>query len=264
MFDAVMRLNFFKVTALLLAIGSLLLPWLSTNLLLSDRVNFSYYLSYNSSPSLTHVMFIQFQNETLRTDESSLYYPPLFPANMIFHLITTIITGDGYHSGYILAEMTTGAHGFFVCFAVATLFATSIWKSYAKKIYQIGVCLLLSGIVLSLTSQIWLHKTSSESWVIASSAAASNFGIEDVFFVDSLVLGVGLFLALLSVFSFAASYLSPKFVSLPIDFDIKSLHKLKENWLAVPDKEKLPTLFLITYLSNSLAFLIILLLNVLK
>jgi len=64
----------------------------------------------------------------------------------------------------------------------------------------------------------------------------------------------------LSIISLALSYLYPRFVSLPIEFKTGLTQKLKEYWLAVPDRERLPAIFLTTFLASSSLFLTTLLL----
>jgi lysylphosphatidylglycerol synthetase-like protein (DUF2156 family) len=255
-----MRIDIFKLTTLLLALTSMLIPWFSPSLFLSDRANFTTNLSFDLSPSLTQVTLAHFQDNTLKISGSApSYHLPLFPADLLFQTISAVTSDSAPVSGHLLAHLLRGVYGFSVCFVIVALFAMGTWKSAAKKVFLAALSVLIFGTVFSLAAQIWFYEMTLESWVIASRALATCFGNEEVFYVDSFVFNVGFFLAILSMLSLVLSYLSPKLVTLPVELDTKLLHELKEHWLAVPDRERLPAIFLTTFLVSSSLFLFTLL-----
>lgn len=247
-----MRLNVLKLATVALAVGSLLVPWVSSALFLSDGENFIYDLSFDYSPICYHVAFTDFRNSTLENGEHMYYYPPLvFPADIMF-----LAAVGRVPQGYDLASILAGIYGFSVCFVVVGLLATSIWQSSTEKVFVTSFCLLSLGTFFTLLSKIVRYKMSFDSWIIASQATATSFGTEEIFFTNSILPGVGFFLAILSVLFLVASYQSPKYVDLPIKLDVEIVHRLRKPWPAVPERERLLTIFLITFFVAWVHFLI--------
>jgi len=243
--EVVMRINIFKLTTLLLVLTSLLLPWISPSLFLSDKANFTTNLSLDLSPSLTQVTLVHFQDNVLKISGSApSYHLPLFPADLIFQTISSVTSDSAPVSGHLLAHLLRGAYGFSVCFVIVALFAMGTWKSAAKEVFLATLFVLIFGIILSLAAQIWFYEMTLENWIVASKALATCWGNGEVFYVDSFVFNIGFFLAIFSVLSLILSFLSPKLITLPVEFGryarngrpmsgIKTFYKRGIVWVSI-------------------------------
>jgi len=256
-----MKLNAFKVATLVLALASMLLPWISFSFFFSDRANFTDHVHFDLSPSLTQVTFLGLQDNTFTHDYTSSRCLPSFPINLLFQTAFAYFSHSGYTPDpYYLADISKGVYGFSLFFVIVALFAMGTWKSSARKIFLVALLVLVSGAILSLAAQIWVYRLVLDSWMVGSRAAALCFGTGEVLYVGFFAFNVGFFLAVLSILSLVLSYLYPRFVRLPIEFKTGLTQKLKEYWLAVPDRERLPAIFLTTFLAISSLFLTTLLL----
>jgi hypothetical protein len=242
------NLNIFKVTTFVLAVASLLLPWVSSSLFLSDGKEVACDFTFDYSFAQTRITFVSFQNKTLESHESIDCYPPFaFPLDIVFQLILDGRVVDDY----LLAARLSRFYGFSVCFMIVGLLLGSIWQDSEKTVFWTSFLLLFLGTVFGLLFRIHRYKLSYDSWMIA----ASSWN-QEVFCVSATSLGVGFFMAILCMLSLVGSCLAPKFVRLPVEFDVKIIRKLKEPWVAVPKKERLPTIFMITLLTSFLCFLV--------
>lgn len=243
-----MKLNVFKVTTFLLAVASLLLPWFSSSLFLSDGKEVACDLTFDYSLAQTRITFVSFQNNTLESDESMFRYPPFaFPVDIMLQLILDGRVVDDY----LLAIRLSGFYGFSVCFMIVGLLLGGVWQDSGRTVFQTSFLLLFLGTVFGLMFRIYCYKLSYDSWMIA----ASSWN-QEVFCVNATFLGLGFFTALLCMLSLVGSYLFPKFVRLPVPLDAKIIRRLKEPWLVIPKRMRLPTVFMITLLTSFLCFLV--------
>ena len=251
-----MKLDVFKVATFVLALASMLLPWISFSFFFSDRANFTDNLHFDLSPSFTHVTFLGLRNSAFTHDSASSRFLPSFPIDLLFQTVFAYFS----HSGYVLdpfylADISRGVYGFSLCFVIVALCAMGTWKSSARKIFLAALLVLGLGAIFSLAAQMGLYRLILGSWLISSRAEAQCFGTGEVLYVGYFAFNVGFFLAVLSILSLVLSYLYPRFVRLPIEFKTGLTQKLKEYWLAVPDRERLPAIFLTTFLAISSLFL---------
>jgi len=130
--------------------------------------------------------------------------------------------------------------------------ATSIWQ-FSKKVLIASVCLLSLGTFSTLLSTVVRSRMLFDSWI---KATATYFGTEEIFYTNSILISVGFFLAIFSMLFLVASYQSPKYVDLPINLGVGTIHRLTKPWLAVPGRERILAIFLFTFLVAWVLFLI--------
>jgi hypothetical protein len=222
-----MKMDVFKLTTFILVLASLFFPWLSfTRVHFFSNGEFSYYAVVEYSPALIYTQFNQLYNGNWTTIESSFMQLGsciTFPWGQLPVLYSAFLQG--------------GFYVFSVTFAIIGLIAMTSWESTKKRVFFVSVLMLILGATTYLVG-IVLHY--NRVWDNGMSIRAQDFNAQ------SLFPSIGLFLYVLSIISFSASYLHPKFLNLPIKFGANKFDRLKRQWLAIPEKERLPVIFLIS------------------
>jgi len=233
-----MQLNLYGILSVALAISSIFLPLISSSLTvvcMQDMVIHSMditFLKWSGSSSYClvndtsfsvhhHVEWIRWPRMQSTYSLSGLLYVSLVPF-FLFYVYS-------------------------ICLAIHGTFTNGSWSKAGRRTFMIASFLSLSSILLYLISLIVnLHA----HYGLNPFRNGSFITVRTWFWQVKTSLtyfNIGLYTALLSTILTFLAWLRPKFVNLPTGIRIRGYSKLKDS-LNIPEKEKLLTIFLSSFL----------------
>ena len=233
-----MQLNLYGILSVALAISSIFLPLISSSLtvvcmqsmgIYSMDITFlkwsgssSYCLVNDTSFSVHHhVEWIRWPRMQSTYSLSGLLYISLVPF-FLFYVYS-------------------------ICLTIHGTFTNGSWSEAGRRTFMIASFLSLSSILLYLISLIVILDVAYELNPFRNGSSITVHGWFWQVETSLTYFNIGLFAALLSTLLAFLSWLRPKFGNLPAGTRIGGYNKLRD-FLNIPEKEKLPTVFLSSFL----------------